>query len=148
MPTYSDSEMRAIIGRALQIDSGRSERFTPEQLRAIAAELGISTQALEVAMYEADSGERGLNIQSRTSPAPKAWGKGFAIAIGVLVVVALGLGVMSVRLPVRPYAGPAPTRTTKTAPARAIKKVPPTTEQVVPVEPGTTTATKKTAPPQ
>ncbi len=105
MPSYSDSEMRAIMGRALQIDAGQSERFSPEQLRTIAAELGISTQALEVAMYEADSGARGLHGHSPLhSSAPRRW-SGFAIAVGVLMIAALGIGFMSIRRAVAP-AGP------------------------------------------
>lgn len=162
MPSYSDSEMRAIMGRALQIDSGRSERFTPEQLRTIAAELGISTQALEVAMYEADS--NGVAAQQRM-PVPagrNGWAKGIAIAVGVLVVAALGFGFM--RMTVggadvarvgagpQPYAQAAPTKvTTKTAPARAIKTSPPaTTEPVAPVDQPVpkAPATKKVTPPQ
>ena len=160
MPTYSDSEMRAIMGRALQIDSGRSERFTPEQLRTIAAELGISTQALEVAMYEADSkGVAPLSMPRATER--HGWAKGVAIAVGVLVVVALGLGFMRSRVVGRdlaripgepaPYAQAAPSRPTiKTAPARAIKTSPPTTtEPVAPAsEPTTkTSVARKTAPP-
>ena len=86
MPTYSDSEMRAIMGRALQIDSGRSERFTPEQLRTIAAELGISTQALEVAMYEADSNNRVM--PHSTGSGSQRWTKGLLLAVGVLLVFA------------------------------------------------------------
>src|ERR1043165_8370911 len=97
MPSYSDAEMRAIMGRALQIDSGRSERFTPEQLRTIAAELGISSQALEVAMYEADSGARDLNMHAPAQrPASRRWA-GIAIAVGAIVVAALGLGFISRR---------------------------------------------------
>jgi hypothetical protein len=89
MPTYSDGEMRAIMGRALQIDSGRSERFTPEQLRAIAGELGISTQALEVAMYEADS--KGVPVQSPfASTQPRRWTKTLAIGFAVFLIVAAG----------------------------------------------------------
>ena len=86
MPSYSDSEMRAIMGRALQIDSGRSERFTPEQLRTIAAELGISTQALEVAMYEADAGARGMTVPPAAAPRPSVFAKYAAIALAVVVV--------------------------------------------------------------
>jgi hypothetical protein len=143
MPTYSDSEMRAIMGRALQIDSGRSERFTPEQLRTIAEELGISTQALEVAMYEADS--KGVAPQHQMPPvaARNSWAKGVAIAVGVLVVVALGFGFMRMTVggadvagapagPL-PYAQASPAPAIKTAPARAVKTMP---------------TTKKTAPPQ
>ena len=87
MPTYSDSEMRAIMGRALQIDSGRSERFTPEQLRTIAAELGISTQALEVAMYEADTNGRAT---AQHTPRANPW-KRVVIAAAVIIVVGFGL---------------------------------------------------------
>src|ERR1043165_4738924 len=94
MPSYSDAEMRAIMGRALQIDSGRSDRFTPEQLRTIAAELGISTQALEVAMYEADSKGVSPQFQQMQSQPRNSWAKGVAIAVGVLVVAALGFGFM------------------------------------------------------
>jgi hypothetical protein len=89
MPSYSDSEMREIMGRALQIDSGRTERFTPEQLRTIAAELGISTQALEVAMYEADSKGRATNLAPTTAPrSTSRWAKGLAVAVGVLILAA------------------------------------------------------------
>ena len=137
MATYSDSEMRAIMGRALQIDSGRSDRFTPEQLRTIAAELGISTQALEVAMYEADS--KGVSPAfNQPVPARGGWAKGVAIAVALLVVAALGLGFMrnagrdaprisTTQAPVS-EAGP---RTLKTAPAR-VKTAPPATEPVEP----------------
>ena len=152
MPTYSDGEMRAIMGRALQIDSGRSERFTPEQLRTIAAELGISTQALEVAMYEADS--KGVAPQfQQTAPPKNGWAKGVASAVGVLVIAALGFGFM--RMAVgggdfpRAVDGPAPTAvaqptprpTFKTAPARAVKTSPPGT--TAPVEPAGGPITKK-----
>jgi hypothetical protein len=127
MPTYSDSEMRAIMGRALQIDSGRSERFTPEQLRSIAAELGISTQALEVAMYEADSGARGLNVHA-PAPAPRRWA-GLAIAAGVLAIAALWFGAM--RMAVRPSESRV-VRASEAAPARAISVTKKTTVEAVP----------------
>src|SRR5262245_45008118 len=108
MPSYSDSEMRAIMGRALQIDSGRSERFTPEQLRTIAAELGISTQALEVAMYEADAGSRGLGVQQAPPPRPRGFGVGAALLVAaVAVVVVMASFVLTRR--VAPRRLPAPT---------------------------------------
>jgi len=94
MPTYSDSEMRAIMGRALQIDSGRSERFTPEQLRTIAAELGISTQALEVAMYEADTNGRALAVHPTPASNASSWARRAAIAVGVIIVVGFGLAFL------------------------------------------------------
>ena len=100
MPSYSDAEMRAIVGRALQIDTGRSDRFTPEQLRTIAAELGISSQALEVAMYEADSGGRGL------SPARRNFARNIAIAAGVLLVAA-AVALGSLRIAPRTRVAPA-----------------------------------------
>jgi len=162
MPTYSDSEMRAIMGRALQIDSGRSERFTPEQLRTIAAELGISTQALEVALYEADS--KGVSPQFQqmhSGPARGGWAKGVAIAVGILVVGVLGFGFMRMTVggsdEARARATPVPTADAplpmKTAPARATKTTTPTIKKVAaPVDPEaapTKTATKKVAvPPQ
>jgi hypothetical protein len=157
MPTYSDSEMRAIMGRALQIDSGRSDRFTPEQLRTVAAELGISTQALEVALYEADS--KGVAPQMQAKPARSSWGKGLAIAFGFVVIVALGFGFLRMTVggsdfieaeatPVPAADGPVPT---KTAPARATKTTTPTIKKVsAPVDPEpapTKTATKKVVPP-
>jgi hypothetical protein len=93
MPSYSDAEMRAIMGRALQIDTGRSDRFTPEQLRTIAAELGISTQALEVAMYEADS--KGFVVGTQPTPhGMPGWAKGMAVAVGALVLLISAFGVM------------------------------------------------------
>jgi hypothetical protein len=92
MPTYSDAEMKAIMGRALQIDSGRSDRFTPEQLRTVAAELGISTQALEVAMYEADV--KGVQVQApQAAKQSHAWARGLAIAVGILAIVAAGAAI-------------------------------------------------------
>jgi hypothetical protein len=94
MPSYSDAEMRAIMGRALQIDSGRSERFTPEQLRTIAAELGISSQALEVAMYEADSKGRGLMVDAPPRAGMPGWAKGLAVAVGAVLVIAASALVM------------------------------------------------------
>jgi hypothetical protein len=152
MPTYSDAEMKAIMGRALQIDSGRSERFTPEQLRTIATELNISTQALEVAMYEADSKGVAPNFGPTYAPAPRnGWAKGVAIAVGLLVVAALGLGFMRMtvrgrdvpRITARP-AGEAvaarPTR--KTAPAEPTIAPPETPTPVA------KTASKKPASPQ
>src|SRR5215212_5505715 len=93
MPTYSDAEMRAIMGRALQIDSGRSDRFTPEQLRTVAAELGISTQALEVAMYEADS--KGVQAQMpHASTQSRGWARRLAIAGGIIAIVAAGAAMV------------------------------------------------------
>ena len=161
MPTYSDSEMRAIMGRALQIDSGRSERFTPEQLRTIAAELGISTQALEVALYEADSkGVAPQFHQMHSRPARGGWAKGVAIAVGILVVGALGFGFMrmtvsgsdAARVPGAPVPiADAPSLPTKTSPARATKTTSPTIKKVAPLdqEPAPTkTVTKKAVPPQ
>jgi hypothetical protein len=162
MPTYSDSEMRAIMGRALQIDSGRSERFTPEQLRTIAAELGISTQALEVALYEADSKGVGPEFQQmHPLPARGSWAKGVAIAVGILIVAALGFGFMrmtvsgsdAARVPGTPVpAADAPPLPTKTAPARPTKTTAPTIKKVAPPDQEaapTKSVTKKVAvPPQ
>lgn len=143
MPSYSDSEMRAIVGRALQIDTGRSDRFTPEQLRTIAAELGISSQALEVAMYEADSkGAALLGAQ----PAPRGmpgWAKGVAVAVGALMIAMTALVFMrsvqvsprAVRVPVpaEQAAAPAPA-----PPARAIQ-VEPSRDPIAVKKPRTTT---------
>lgn len=152
--------MRAIMGRALQIDSGRSDRFTPEQLRTIAAELGISTQALEVAMYEADSkGVSPAFNQMQPVPARGGWTKGVAIAVALLVVAALGFGFMrnagrdAPRISTTPeFVSEGGPRTLKTAPARAVKTAPPTTEPVAPAAHQPTpkkTATKKVVePPQ
>jgi hypothetical protein len=151
--------MRAIMGRALQIDSGRSERFTPEQLRTIAAELGISTQALEVAMYEADS--KGVAPQfQQPMPSRNGWAKGVAIAVGVLIVTALGFGFMRMTVggrdvpqiseaPVPTAVRPTPRASFKTAPARAVKTSPPaTTEPVTPAAgPVTKKPTTKVLPP-
>ena len=95
MASYSDSEMRAIMGRALQIDSGRSERFTPEQLRTIAAELGISTQALEVAMYEADAKSRGEIIDARPARSGMSgFAKGLIAAAGAVAIIVAALAFM------------------------------------------------------
>jgi hypothetical protein len=105
MPSYSDAEMRAIMGRALQIDTGRSDRFTPEQLRTIAAELGISTQALEVAMYEADS--KGAVVGMHPTPrGMPGWAQGLAVAVAALVLLVSAFGVM--RRTVAPRASDAP----------------------------------------
>jgi len=143
MPTYSDAEMRAIMGRALQIDSGRSDRFTPEQLRTITAELGISTQALEVAMYEADSKGGVMNTQSRAATTQRRFGRTVTFAVIFLLVMAAGL-VLSRRT------APNPPIDRVAQPARA-------TPTPVPVEPVSRspgpvpkkTTTKKTlAPPQ
>ena len=79
------------MGRALQIDSGRSERFTPEQLRTIAGELGISTQALEVAMYEADS--KGVQAQSPIGFTEHRR-RTRVLAIGFAVFLVLAAGAM------------------------------------------------------
>jgi hypothetical protein len=160
MPTYSDSEMRAIMGRALQIDSGRSDRFTPEQLRTVAAELGISTQALEVALYEADSkGVAPPFQQTHSQRSRGGWAKGLAIAVGILMVGALGFGFlrMTVGEAARAPGTPAPVADaptpvpTKTAPVRATKTTTPTIKKVsAPVDPEaapTKTATKKVVPP-
>ena len=137
MPTYSDGEMRAIVGRALQIDSGRSERFTADQLRAIATELGISNQALEVALYEADSKTPRPGDEPARTPAPRRWAR--LLAIAALVVVTAGAVAIAARrvtetrvteqayTPRAVQASPAPTKTTtktrttttKTAPTKA-----------------------------
>jgi hypothetical protein len=147
MPSYSDAEMRAIVGRALQIDTGRSDRFTPEQLRAIAAELGISNQALEVAMYEADSKGRGMMVdapQPASTGVPR-WAKGVAVAVGAALVIAASTfafmrttppparaapaahsGDAAEATPVAPTATPTPAAPTKSFPAvkKTTKKVP------------------------
>jgi hypothetical protein len=113
MPSYSDAEMKEIMGRALQIDSGRTERFTPEQLRTIAAELGISTQALEVAMYEADSKGRLTNLAPTTAPrSTSRWAKGLAVAVGVLILAAGA--ILAIR--VTPRVADVPARAAPAAP--------------------------------
>ena len=123
MPTYSDAEMRAIMGRALQIDSGRSDRFTPEQLRTVAAELGISTQALEVALYEADS--KGVQAQTpQAPPHPHAWSRGIAIAVGILAIAAAGAAMVLRRGgsdSVHQSARAVPIEYAPAAPARAVE---------------------------
>lgn len=130
MPTYSDGEMRAIMGRALQIDSGRSERFTPEQLRTIAAELGISTQALEVAMYEADS--KGVQGHSPfVSREPRRWPRTLAIGFAVFLVAVAGAMVV-MRTAVR-----GGTDRVQVAPRGYVEAAPGTPIQVVPVAPST-----------
>lgn len=113
MPSYSDSEMRAIMGRALQIDTGRSDRFTPEQLRSIAAELGISNQALEVAMYEADSKGGGLVGVQPTPRGMPGWAKGIAVAVGALFIMASAFVV--IRRTVGPRSQDAPVRAEQAA---------------------------------
>src|SRR5688572_5453101 len=140
MPTYSDAEMRAIMGRALQIDSGRSERFTPEQLRSIAAELGISTQALEVALYEADS-KQATGLSSPPTPSRRGMSRGVAIAVGV-IVLAVGAFFFSRIRPQRSFV--TETAPATTAPAAPVEYVPRTVEPT-PANPPKTT-TKKTSP--
>jgi hypothetical protein len=139
MPSYSDAEMKAIMARALQIDSSRSDRFTPEQLRAIAAELGISSQALEVAMYEADA--RPLNVAPMAAGRRNTLARNLAIAAGVLLVVAAGFIGLSRRvMPHRDrfgYAAPARATTKIGTPTRATEATP---------TPEAQSATRKTAP--
>jgi hypothetical protein len=143
MPSYSDAEMKAIMARALQIDSGRSDRFTPEQLRAIASELGISSQALEVAMYEAEA--RPLNV-APAAPRPGTWARNLAIAAGILLVAAAGF--IGLRRTVAPSRGPVG----YAAPARATAKIGTTTptpagaEEATPARPVAKKTTTKTAP--
>jgi hypothetical protein len=147
MPTYSDGEMRAIMGRALQIDSGRSERFTPEQLRTIAAELGISTQALEVAMYEADS-KGGLPMQPEGARSnPRTWTRGLAIAaLGVILAAALSAIVVG-RIAPRSVERAAPAAPIGVAPAAPLPaKVAPVPKATEPARIKTTT--RKPVPPQ
>jgi hypothetical protein len=164
MPSYSDAEMRAIMGRALQIDSGRSDRFTPEQLRTVAAELGISTQALEVAMYEADS--RGVAAPLQQPVLDRSsWAKGLAIAVGALVIAALGFASLRMTVggrsvarvseapagyvPAMPpratikYSAPARAVKTTTAPTKKVLPPPPTAEEAV----APRATTKKVLPP-
>jgi hypothetical protein len=140
MPSYSDSEMRAIVGRALQIDTGRSDRFTPEQLRTIAAELGISSQALEVAMYEADSkGAARLGAEPTPRGMP-GWAKGVAVAVGALMIAMTAFVVMRsvsprvARVPAPAEQAPPPA---SAAPARAIQ-VEPSRDPVVVKKPRVT----------
>lgn len=140
MPSYSDSEMRAIMGRALQIDSGRSERFTPEQLRTIAAELGISMQALEVAMYEADSKGAGLMVDAPAPRAMSGWAKGVIAAVGALAILLAGF-VASRRIPPRPE----PIQVTREQPTPVVDQPAPAVK-VYEVQPaGARPITKKTA---
>jgi len=127
--------MRAIMGRALQIDSGRSERFTPEQIRTIAGELGISTQALEVAMYEADSKGGVVNTQSQPATPPRRLGRTIAFAVGVLLVMAAGFAFLRMAAPTRE-----PVIDRVAQPARAI----PTPVPVEPVSPSPSPVPKKT----
>jgi hypothetical protein len=141
MPSYSDSEMRAIVGRALQIDTGRSDRFTPEQLRTIAAELGISSQALEVAMYEADSKGTALLGAQPTPRGMPGWAKGVAVAVGALMIAMTAFVVMrsvNPRRPVAPTAAEQAATPAPPAPARAIQ-VEPSRDPVAVKKPRTTT---------
>lgn len=149
MPSYSDSEMKAIMGRALQIDSGRSDRFTPDQLRAIASELGISSQALEVAMYEAEA--RPLGVAPLGAPRRNTWARNLAIAAGILLVAAAGF-VASRRTVVRNrdhfgYAAAPRTATKAATPTPAGEATPtPVPRKTTKIAPKATTPTP--APPQ
>jgi hypothetical protein len=104
---FSDEQARAILARAIEIDS-RSPLTTADELRAIAAEIGVSPASLEAAMREQTTSivtRRRLVAQRigtglAVSGVPLGLAAGWLLNAEVLAAapVMTGLGLMSLGL--------------------------------------------------
>ncbi len=80
IPTqFSDEQARAILVRAIEIDA-RAPLTTTEELRVLAAEIGVSTTALEAALREQGTSrkEQGIAAARRTA----IWIAGLGVSLG------------------------------------------------------------------
>jgi hypothetical protein len=83
-----------VLERALELDVAAGEQLKPEQIRSIAAELGISAEAIEQALVEhASALAAGSTSASQPVRRPARWfarvGTAVAIATALFVAVAL-----------------------------------------------------------
>jgi hypothetical protein len=81
-----------VLDRAMQLDLAAGERLKPAQIRTIAAELGISTDAIEQALTE-----HAATVAPNASPVPVAkrrlstWFARSTMALGVAFILLLAL---------------------------------------------------------
>src|SRR5262245_60206533 len=83
---FSDEHARAILARAIEIDA-RTPMMTTEDLRAIAAEIGVSRESLDAALREQIESTRARPISTgqRTSTILTGLGLPLGVAAGLLV---------------------------------------------------------------
>lgn len=98
---FSEAEVQQILSRAVQIDAAAPERLKLEQIRAIAAELGVSQAAVERAIEEYGA-ERGLSPASaaavdRPARARQQWFRQ-PLAVAALILAVLFAAILGARL--------------------------------------------------
>jgi hypothetical protein len=103
LPTrFTDERARAVLARAIEIDS-RAPMTTAEDLRLIAAELGVSTASLEAAMREETTSLESMRMvrAQRAGTRIAAMGVPLGVTAGALIssgAILSSLGIMAVGL--------------------------------------------------
>jgi hypothetical protein len=95
----SEAAVRRVLERAVEIDALQSARMTPEELREVALEAGISPQAVEQALAEVRQMDASFERRSKI-PTPEAaspWLNGVLgmVRTAVIGVGGFGLGVIA-----------------------------------------------------
>ena len=86
-----------ILKRAIDLDAAAQEELKPEQIRVIAAELGISPGAIERALAEHQSALPAVDQPVRAQPLRPAWqrvpqlARVVAMVAGLYILVAVGV---------------------------------------------------------
>jgi len=94
---FSDEHARAILARAIDIDA-RHPLTTADELRAIAAEIGVSPTALETALREHITSMRTRRIATdrRAAAALTSLGVPLGVTAGLLLGSGAGLPALAV----------------------------------------------------
>jgi len=132
--TLDEAAVKRMLDRAVQLDAERSGSLEPGEVHAIASELGISREAVDVALAEYEEALVPKSAPPRGLTRRRLFIVGIAAAtiIGALGIMAT-LRVASVRVPV-----PAPAPAPELPPVALPVPPPPVTPEAVAPQPAPT----------